>query len=167
MSRSALPKCCPNCGASRSDAYGLRISQFGRHKQWCTGCGWNNAIETRSITRDDYQYWFRLTRIGFDGWQLCAHKPKQPLDILKPIIHELCAREVPYWMRLHLERATFPFLGAPRWYFEPFCQSRWEYHTMLEEGVIKTPQEYQAFYIERREYQVNNPPEYEEYEVAE
>lgn len=164
MSRKPLPKQCPNCGEKRQDSYGLRFGILPAH-WYCSSCGWNDIRESRQVTKEQYQYYCRLTRLRFAAQQIWPPRRKQPWHILTSVMYELYARDVPYWMRQHLEHASLAYLRNPSWYFQPLTRSRWEYHSWLEDGYIKSPQEYQAFCIERREWERDNPPEYEDCEV--
>lgn len=155
---------CGNCN-NDSDNPSFPVSyDFVRDGWFCPNCYWNDAEETRRVTKDQYQYWFRLTRLFYRA-QRSHPYPRQARDIVTRIVSHSYAREVPFWAQNHLARAHMPYLGAPRWYFTPFCKSRWEYHSMLEDGYISSWAEYQQLYKERREWEAENlsdpDPDYE------
>lgn len=140
-------KQCPNCGNLDHGAFPVRYDIL-RHSYFCSNCGWNEMLDTRRMTKERYQYLQRLTRLKFRGWQVFPPKRKQPTDILMPVIGELCAREIPFPMRLHFQ-SCLRFERERAWYWQPGTRSRWEYHMMLSEGTVKSWKEYEAFYKER------------------
>lgn len=166
MNRTPLPKQCPNCESKwvgKSNRFGLQRSPHRSPcRVHCTNCSWNDAPETRRITREQYQYYCRLTRLRYAPHQVFPPQWVQTIDILKEAMYELYPRQVPYWMRQHLECASLVYLRTKTWYFQRFTRSRWEYHSMVADGHVHTPQEYQRIHIEHREYLLNNPPDYEE-----
>lgn len=153
MARKKHLKTCPNCNNDTRIGYMGGVIHFGA---WCPNCRWNDWNWNKDKTRKElYQYWYRLYRILHRPHQTHPPKWKQPLDLLKDGIFEMCARRIPNNMRPHFDDVFgWRFSKDHHWIFA--SSSRWEYHLWLRDGHIKNWKEYENAIKARREYEAEN-----------
>jgi hypothetical protein len=155
---------CPQCGADWKSGYigWLRYYQG----VYCANCGWNQLPESIRVTKDLYAYWYRIYRIKMRSHQIHPPKWKQPLDLLMDDIGRQCARNIPYWMKTHLDEAHFWYHNRRHHYWIFQSTSRWKYHLWLKDGYVKNWAEYQAMYKAQREWEADHT-DYSDYYGAE
>lgn len=141
---------CPECGVDWKSGY---LGWYGSHHGvYCRSCGWNQIPRRWHVFKERYEYWYRLYRIKHRAHQIFPYKWQQPLDIIMNGIHEICAKEIPFWIKPHLDEViAWKFKKDHYWIFQ--SKSRWKYHLMLLDGEITSWQEYQDNYKAHRKWE--------------